>query len=275
MINSIKMELYRLFHMRILYVMWIVLFFATIGCSCLNYNDYISLQNNSVISNNAEIIIGLGTTLPTKAGELISIYDSVYANLQGKFTALFLVVAAVFFAGSDFSGGFIKEIAGQARHIEYLLYAKAIVLFVYTVLSLGVYFISQVAANGIVFGYVIFGDFRQCIIYISIEAILYYILMLVCLMITVIFRIMALSLTIGICLCINVHGLLFRALDAFILNLAGRDLNLMQYTIAGKISLLSMNIVPMEIVTAIIMAIVYGMGAIFVSILLYRKRDVC
>ena len=120
MLNMIKMDLYRMFRTKSLYVIWIVLAVALLITTSLCKTDYDSLneedavQQEQIAEPTAENMnVGMMVMLPTEPGEKVTVFDIFFANSQGKFYALFLVIFAVLFSTADISSGYIKNIGGQ------------------------------------------------------------------------------------------------------------------------------------------------------------------
>ena len=116
MLNMIKMDLYRMFRTKSMYIVWIVLAVAVLFTTFLCKTDYDSLnkedaaQQEQFTEPTAENInVGMMVTLPTEPGEKVTVYDIFYANSQGKFYALFLVIFAVLFSTADIGSGYIKN----------------------------------------------------------------------------------------------------------------------------------------------------------------------
>ena len=94
--------------------------------------------------------LGMDVTVPTKPGEEVSVFDLFYANIKGKFIALFMVIFAVLYSTADMTSGFVKNIAGQVRDRGGLVISKAVSLFVYTVLTLLIFTGVQTLSNPVV-----------------------------------------------------------------------------------------------------------------------------
>ena len=97
-----------MFRTKSMYIVWIVLAVAVLFTTFLCKTDYDSLnkedaaQQEQFTEPTAENInVGMMVTLPTEPGEKVTVYDIFYANSQGKFYALFLVIFAVLFSTAD------------------------------------------------------------------------------------------------------------------------------------------------------------------------------
>ena len=105
MLNMIKMDVYRMFRTKSMYVIWIILLASALLTSFLSKIDYDAVnkeweQQQAVESNkeqlsqqNADNVnIGMSVELPTEPGKKVTVMDVFFSNAQGKFYALFLVI---------------------------------------------------------------------------------------------------------------------------------------------------------------------------------------
>ena len=122
MLNMIKMDLYRMFRTKSMYVVWIVLAVSVLFTTFMCKTDYDSLSKEDTVRQEQfaeptaeNINVGMMVTLPTEPGEKVTVYDIFFANSQGKFYALFLVIFAVMFSTADIGSGYIKNIGGQVH----------------------------------------------------------------------------------------------------------------------------------------------------------------
>ena len=122
MFNMIKMDLYRMFRTKSMYVVWIVLAVSVLFTTFMCKTDYDSLSKEDTVRQEQfaeptaeNINVGMMVTLPTEPGEKVTVYDIFFANSQGKFYVLFLVIFAVMFSTADIGSGYIKNIGGQVQ----------------------------------------------------------------------------------------------------------------------------------------------------------------
>ena len=161
MFNCIKMDLYRMFRMKSFYVVGIILAVATFFTTSMSVLAYNMMKEEieqnpqayeqEISSDEEPVNLGMDVTIPTQPGEMVTVYDQVYANLQGKFIALFMVIFAVLFSASDLSSGYIKNIGGQMKNRGKLILSKAVALFIYTILTMLFYLFIQAVAQAICF----------------------------------------------------------------------------------------------------------------------------
>ena len=111
MLNMIKMDVYRMFRTKSMYVIWIILLASALLTSFLSKIDYDAVNkeweqqqaddsNKEQLSqqNTDNVNIGMSVELPTEPGKKVTVMDVFFSNAQGKFYALFLVIFAVMFA---------------------------------------------------------------------------------------------------------------------------------------------------------------------------------
>lgn len=96
MLNMIKMDLYRMFRTKSLYVIWTVLAVALLITTSLCKTDYDSLneedavQQEQIAEPTAENMnVGMMVMLPTEPGEKVTVFDIFFANSQGNFMHCF------------------------------------------------------------------------------------------------------------------------------------------------------------------------------------------
>lgn len=288
MLNMIKMDLYRMFHTKALYVIWIILAAAVFFTTYMSKVDYAWIQEqaevqeqtdaNLIITDTSEetknINIGMEVSIPTQPGEKITVFDQIYANLQGKFIALFLLIFTVLYSSADLGSGYIKNIGGQVKNRAGLILSKAAALFVFTILSMLLYLICQTICQGICFGSVEWGSIPDSIKYIGVQTCLHYALVLICMAIAVIVKYNVISMTLSVCLSMNIMIILYGFLDKLIQKTGVSDFHVIEHTVTGKIALLSMNADGKEIVLAIVTATVFAAVAAALTGIVFGRRDI-
>ena len=273
MLNMIKMDLYRMVRTKSMYVVWIVMaaaiFFST-SMSKLDIDTMNKEAEQQQTENIAETVkpetinMGMSVFLPTQ----------VYANLQAKFVALFLVIFTVLFSSADIGSGYIKNIGGQVRSRRNLIFSKASVLFVYTTVTMLLYFIIQIIAQQMYFGYLEWGNGSELLRYFGIQILLHYALVLISMAIAVVLNSNVFSMTIVICLCMNTMIVLYGVINHLIQKAGGENFQILKYTVTGKIALLSMSPPNKECLTAVVIAAAFGIVVTLLTAWVFRKRDI-
>ena len=281
MLNIIKMDLYRMFKTKSMYVIWIVLAAILLITTSLCKTDYELLNEKDAMKQEQvteptvdNITVGMMGTLPTEPGEKVTVFDIFFANSQGKFYALFLVIFAVLFSTADISSGYIKNIGGQVGNRGSLIFSRSIALSVFTVLTMTGAFLFQAAANCIVFGELEWGNTKAILSYFVAELALHYALVLICMAIAIILKNNVISMVIAVCLTMNVMTIVYGVVNSAIQKIGIQNFQIYKYTITGKLSLLSMNPSGNECLAAFGVAMVFIVMMISVSSVVFQKRDI-
>ena len=281
MLNIIKMDLYRMFKTKSMYVIWIVLAAILLITTSLCKTDYELLNEKDAMKQEQvteptvdNINVGMMVTLPTEPGEKVTVFDIFFANSQGKFYALFLVIFAVLFSTADISSGYIKNIGGQVGNRESLIFSRSIALSVFSVLTMTGAFLFQAAANCIVFGELEWGNTKAILSYFVAELALHYALVLICMAIAIILKNNVISMVIAVCLTMNVMTIVYGVVNSVIQKIGIQNFQIYKYTITGKLSLLPMNPSGNECLAAFGVAIVFIVMMISVSSVVFQKRDI-
>lgn len=281
MLNILKMDLYRMFKSKSLWIIWIVMILLIVGTSYLNYTE-IEMESSkeqtemseTAAGENEPVNLGMSVFVPTEPGEDVTVFDMVYANLQGKFIALFIVIFAVMFSTADITSGYIKNIGGQVRSRGQLILSKALLLFLYTVLTLVLFILVQALSNQIFLGYVEWGDAARFLQYVGTETLLHYAMALICMAIAIIARNNVFSMIASVLLCMNFMVILYSFVDKAIAKTGVKDFNLLNYTVTGKMSMLSMDITRKDIIGGVCVAAVFVIITTLLSSLIFEKRDI-
>ena len=260
MLNMIKMDLYRMFRTKSMYVVWIVLAVSVLFTTFMCKIDYDSLSKEDTVRQEQfaeptaeNINVGMMVTLPTEPGEKVTVYDIFFANSQGKFYA------------ADIGSGYIKNIGGQVQKRGALIFSKSIALAVFTVLTMAGAFLLQGAANYIVFKELTWGSSKAVLSYFLTELALHYALVLICMAIAIILKNNVISMVIAICLTMNIMSIVYGLINSAVRKMGIQNFQIYKYTITGKLSLLSMNPSGNECLAAFGVAIVFAVIMIAAS----------
>ena len=238
-------------------------------------NEEDAVQQEQIAEPTAENMnVGMMVMLPTEPGEKVTVFDIFFANSQGKFYALFLVIFAVLFSTADISSGYIKNIGGQVGNRGSLIFPRSIALSVFTVLTMTGAFLFQAAANCIVFGELEWGNTKAILSYFVAELALHYALVLICMAIAIILKNNVISMVIAVCLTMNVMTIVYGVVNSAIQKIGIQNFQIYKYTITGKISLLPMNPSGNECLAAFGVAMVFIVIMISASSVVFQKRDI-
>ena len=283
MLNMIRMELYRMFKTKSLYVIWLVLaagILFTTGLSADEMKTYTMEEKQEMYEyatgqqKSDTVNLGMDVTVPTKPGDTVSVFDLFYGNIKGKFLALFMVIFAVLYSTADITSGFIKNIAGQVRDRRGLVFAKGVSLFVYTVLTMLIFTGIQTISNALFFDEFVFGPVKEFLQYAGIQTLLHFALLIIVMCIAIVLRNNVISMMLSVCLCMNVLVIFYSFLDNLIAKAHIKNFHVLEYTVTGNISFLETNVTAKMAVTALAVSIAFVIVMIEVCSTVFKKRDI-
>ena len=283
MLNMIRMELYRMFKTKSLYVIWLVLaagILFTTGLSADEMKTYTMEEKQEMYEyatgqqKSDTVNLGMDVTVPTKPGDTVSVFDLFYGNITGKFLALFMVIFAVLYSTADMTSGFIKNIAGQVRDRRGLVFAKGVSLFVYTVLTMLIFTGIQTISNALFFDELVFGPVKEFLQYAGIQTLLHFALLIIVMCIAIVLRNNVISMMLSVCLCMNVLVIFYSFLDNLIAKAHIKNFHVLEYTVTGNISFLETNVTAKMAVTALAVSIAFVIVMIEVCSTVFKKRDI-
>lgn len=279
MFNMIKMDLYRMFRSKSLYIIGIIfvaIIFSTSAMVKFMTQDEKMSQMIEQAQSSTEDKQNVGMSIsinPTSDGK-VSVLDDLYGNVSGKAIALFLVIFTVIYASADYTSGYIKNIAGQVRNRAMLIGSKAVCLFIYTVMFFIVYVGIQTLSDTLILGYFKFGNVSRFFTYLGVELLLHYAMVLLVMTITVIIRNNLISMIISVCLCMNVFTLIYNAVDKLIEKIGVKDFSVFEYTLTGNITSMLPAANTDDIVRCVVVSIIFGVLFVAAGSIVFKKRDV-
>ncbi|WP_379700375.1 ABC transporter permease [Mediterraneibacter gnavus] len=283
MLNMIRMELYRMFKTKSMYVIWLVLavgILFTTGLSADEMKTYTMEEKQEMYEyatgqrESETVNLGMDVTVPTKPGDTVSVFDLFYGNIKGKFLALFMVIFAVLYSTADMTSGFVKNIAGQVRDRRRLVFAKGVSLFVYTVLTMLIFTGIQTVSNALFFDEFVFGPVKEFLQYAGIQTLLHFALLIIVMCIAIVLRNNVISMMLSVCLCMNVLVIFYSFLDNLIAKAHIKNFHVLEYTVTGNISFLETNVTAKMAVTALAVSIAFVIVMIEVCSTVFKKRDI-
>lgn len=281
--NMIRMELYRMFKTKSMYVIWLVLavgILFTTGLSADEMKTYTMEEKQEMYEyatgqrESETVNLGMDVTVPTKPGDTVSVFDLFYGNIKGKFLALFMVIFAVLYSTADMTSGFVKNIAGQVRDRRRLVFAKGVSLFVYTVLTMLIFTGIQTVSNALFFDEFVFGPVKEFLQYAGIQTLLHFAFLMIVMCIAIVLRNNVISMMLSVCLCMNVLVIFYSFLDNLIAKAHIKNFHVLEYTVTGNISFLETNVTAKMAVTALAVSIAFIIVMIEVCSTVFKKRDI-
>ena len=281
MLNMIKMDIYRLFKTKSVYVIWLIwafLLFGTTYMTSMDIKAAVSQEEHPQAVEQSEdaepVELGISVQPPTKIGEKVTVYDMVWSNIQGKVIALFIVIFAVLFSTADSNSGYIKNIGGQVRKRWGLIVSKAVAIFVFILCTMGLSVVLQAVSNGVILGYLRWGNLQDFGSYFVIQFFLHFALALICMTVAILIRNNVVTMIFAVCLCMNVLTLFYSAIDRIVHKMGYQDFCLLEHLVTGKISLLPMTITQKAGCGAIAVSVAFIIGMLVFSSIVFEKRDI-
>lgn len=286
MLNLIKMDIYRTRKMKSLWILWLIMVMIIFISTALLKTEFVAdqqkIEAGAVPDNDGamatpepeNIDLGIAVVLPESASSVPTVFDVVYANIQGKFIAIIIAIFAVVFVTADVNHGYIKNIAGQVKHRSMLVVSKAVVLLLYTAITMIITVIVQFAANLILLSSVEFGPWKDLAIYVGLETILHFALTLIIMLVALGIRNNVGTMAIAICLCMNMMVIIYGLVDKVVGSMGIKGFNTLNYTVTGKISLLPLYAQAGPGISALIVGVVFAAVMLAGSCFIFTKRDV-
>ena len=246
MLNMIRMELFRMFKTKSLYVIWTI--FA--------------------------VLMIVTTALTAGEMDAYSLEDRQQNYEYAKAVAVFMIIFTILYSTADVTSGFVKNIAGQVKNRGLIVCAKAVCLFLYTVLTMMLFFIVQAVANKLFFHEVILGDKRAFALYFLLQTILHFALLMIVMCIALVIRNNVVSIVIGICLCMNALIIFYSFIDRMLAKVGLENFHMINYTVSGKITLLGTEITSEMAVTSLLVGFAFVAAAVCLGSFVFKKRDI-
>lgn len=250
MINLIKMNIYKLFKSRILYV------------SMLLYAFLIFLI--TVLLNGVDNV---------SADASITFIDTL--NVSQLFTGLVVAIFTVTFITSDITSGYIKNIGGQFSRRSDIILSRVFALILCTLVYTTEYFIVQWIVNEIVIGDYTFGKTRHIVLAFLFTWFLHFALSMLCMMISIIIKKSGVAMAVSIILGLRMtESLLYDAINMIVNDGDSTDFDIHKYMLIGNISNMVQNIKDSCFTQMITVGIIYAIVAILISCIVFEKRDI-
>ena len=281
MLNMIRMEVFRMFKTKSLYVIWMVMIACVFLTNSLSAEEILTFSMEekqemyeAAMDGEESGNLGMDVTLPTKPGADVSVFDGFYANVKGKFIALFMVIFTVLYATADITSGYVKNIAGQVRNRGNLIFAKAAALLLYVVLTMLLFIGVQTLSNAISYQKLVMGPGKEFFQYAALQTLLHFALIMVIMCIAVVLHNNVISMMISVCVCMNILIMLYGVVDQAVEKLGIHDFHMIDYTVSGKIVNLGMNAAPKAMGMAALVGIVFIVVMLAMSMTVFQKRDI-
>lgn len=155
-----------------------------------------------------------------------------------------------------------------------LIVSRAVALALFTAITFAGIFVFQAAANMLAFKCVVWGNWKEIIPYFLTELMLHYAFVLICMAIAVIIKNNVISMTLSVCLTMNIMSIVYALID-YVGNRVGlHNFNIYKYTVTGRMAMLPMNAGRDDVVSSMCVAAVFIIIMLSLSSYIFQKRDI-
>ena len=194
-------------------------------------------------------------------------------HLSSGMFGMFMIIFSILFITADRKNGYIKNIGGQVRSKWHLVIAQWAAMALYTLLFELVMFLVLAGIQLAMQHKISLGIAKETILFIVVQILLQYILILVCMTLAMVLRSRAFSMTSAVCISMGMGTLVCGGLDVVIWKVAGWKVSLEKYLISSAISRMSDPIMKAQLQNFLLLAAIYFIVMTGISILNTEKRD--
>lgn len=268
--NVIKMDVYRMLRSRSTYYILIGLSFFLVFLINNSHESLLDSQKGLPVPK-AIVGIGFDGNLLSDQMSLLQFFK-VFARSQSFI--LILAIFSVLFINHEEASGFSKNIAGQVQKRGWLLFSKFICQGLFIVLAFLVGLVTVLAAGEMSYDEIVLGNIGQLLKEVGLQFIFHLAFAGILLLIITFIRQAIVSLLVSVLLCFGAFGFLYHAIDRWIQQGLGiPDFTLNNYTITGIISQVSIDSAKGQLIRAVIVALIYGMLTVGLSVTIKNRRD--
>ena len=258
MISILKMDLYRMFKTKSMYILWGIMIFI------FTFTSYIAYSVDGVYTENAY---------------LANTKMDILASLEGMINLfpIFIAVFTTIFTTADMSSGYIKNIASQISNRSILIFSKAFSMLVYTIMTAIIFFFTQLIVNKVFLGYIYFNDTTKLLQYLGMQILLNLALSVLCISYCMLIRKSGISMTIAVATAVGFIGdtVVYPMLDAIARELINETFQAYKFGLTGNIfAVFFEEFTNTDIIRGIIVAICFLIASTLTSCIVFKKRDI-
>lgn len=279
MLNLIRMNFYRMSHSVstwVILITMVVFMGLTVVTNCVLMKNLVNSDGTMKIESSESITEESTTTENTAEmvaeayGHKITINSRFQAGVQGGDLLIFLAIFTVIFVHAEEKNGFIKNIACRTKHKWDIFLAKLPVIACYTLVCILLYFVLNTVIMKIWFPHFELGIEAKTFVIFGLELLLYFGYMALCSMLIVVSKNSAIGMTFSLIPIFGIGMIVIKLLNFLIKH----DVDLNKYTLIGNLASISTEFANSDLVRALIVAVVWFVIWIAISMLTTEKRDV-
>ncbi len=275
MLNTIKMDLYRMLKTKVFYVTIIITVISVILSICsvkyLAENPEYLEKLNAALEETSEIDLNVGIQMGNVA---ITTADSATEDIfMGIFVGgVFLLMGVIFcvvFVCTEHNSGYIKNVVSRKGYRSQMSASKSITMVIYTLVQFAVSIVIFLLIYSVLFDGLHFLSVGNFLRYLGMQAIVQIGLMNLCIFFCNIVRNMAFSMAFGICVSAGLFSLITTLIDKF--NLPFNTTDYLLSILMKKLPMAYDNTLYVRtLIISIISIVAYQVASLFVM----KKQDI-
>ena len=282
MFNLVKMDVYRLIHSKITWVIMVFVIGLAIFSVMMTNSDIQLMQEDPAYatedtSDEAERTIGIAIWPEEEwATGQVEIGSLVSAETQSGMLLILCAIFTAIFVNAEQKNGYIKNIAGLFPRREKLVLSKA------TAIAIQVLFMMAVFTGVmIIMGFALWGsDFymgsvSKLLGFLAIQYGLHLGFSLVMMLLAVLTRSSAFSMTAGILICAGLMTPVYSVINRAVNDMgSGWTFDINKYMLDGSIAMTGVGADADVMMRSVIVGLAFIEGAALLSMVIMKKRDV-
>lgn len=256
--NTVKMELYRMLHMKCFYGLLAMM----MGLTGL-YAGVVFWDTSDMVLSTLQSILDCSVE---------GIMHKIYGG--GAMALLFLVIFVILYVRQDISSGYIKNIGGQFVHPMKLVGVKTIVVALYLAVVFIIGFVEICVLDLLLTGKIFIHDTSYLGRVVLVDYIMSLAFLSFCFFLCTLLRNTTAVMSIGILLVMGIMDIVYVAIDFALGKIGIENAHIEDISLLSTFSGLSDELLWSEVSHGIVMAAIYFFGSLILNCLLFEKRDI-
>jgi hypothetical protein len=235
------------------------------------YKDFIKSSKNNIYD--VSITMNYDEDILTEKRKA-TITDLFFSDIQSRMMLMFLTIFVAFFVGSEWTSGFIKNISRELKNRGLLVISKAVSVGIFLFIMFLTYYIISGIFCYFVYGYCWLGINFTNLAQLLIQYLLHFSFGIFIMWITYLVKSMAISISIGAMLTMNLLALLYSKIDFLLKKIFNHFMTIMEYTLTGNIAFLNIS-APFHVYSRALLVSVFFFGFfLYLSYLFVKKNEI-
>lgn len=280
MLNLIKMDLHRLFHIKSFWIMILTTLILTVFGTYMTYfgstNYEPIVSSNNMALEAPDIQIGFGVMIKPEWANKVNFNELFNSNIQGNMLAILCAIFTVIFVNGDQKNGYIKNIAGQFSNKGMLVLSKLVAVAVQLLVIFIVFSVTSALIGKICWGdKLVFDAVCDFVKLFSMQFLLHFSFASLISAFTIILKSGSLAMTFGIFSAAGITSLLHSLIDILLHKCnVSKEFSIGNYFIENCIKTFSIDLNSDDFTRIVIVGIGIFITSTFASMLIMQKRDI-